>query len=694
MVSLKKRIFVTILLSCIGIIAVIAVLYFYINHIVVAQEVAKARLMSKTIYYYREYLSKVAPKVKLNDKNLSVFACTPAYSTNQVAKVMRQKEHIYVRQVSDRWRNPDDKPVKPELAAIEYFKKHPKAKEFWQIHNPHKGMTLGGEKKHIFYAYPLYVEKSCLVCHGKPYVDVPANMYKLLVKKYGDRAFNYKVGDLRGIISIRLPFQVARDEIISVFVVISVILFVAFILGTFIFYRLSTNITSDIDKILQFFKEKISKNIYEKFTEKMHFDEFNILKEQINDTISVIKNYQDILSKNKITNLPNRSKFLAYLEKNDSPILVLNVDKFREINSYFNTDVGDKLIKEIGERLKKLSEKYNFKIFHLDIDEFALIPEIEISTKDDMKKYAEEILQELEKEYIIDGNEIMVRFRIGISFFKKDYLRAEIALNKAKEIKKDIVFGSEAIGEMENYGEHIKWLRKLKKAIESRRIVPFYQPIVDREGRIVKHEALVRMIDEDGKIVSPFFFIDVAKKSRLYIEISKIMFNRVLEAIKKYKVSISMNLTVEDIDDEEMRNYILEKIKTFEYPHLLTFEIVENEDIRESELSKEFLLKVKEYGIAIYIDDFGSGYANFDYLLNLHPNGVKIDGSLIKNILTDKKSQVMVSTLISFAKQSNMKVVAEYVENREIFEMLKEMDVDYFQGYYFSAPTPEIKDKV
>ena len=103
----------------------------------------------------------------------------------------------------------------------------------------------------------------------------------------------------------------------------------------------------------------------------------------------------------------------------------------------------------------------------------------------------------------------------------------------------------------------------------------------------------------------------------------------------------------------------------------------------------EFLHQIKEKA-KLYIDDFGSGYANFDYLLKLGANGVKIDGSLVKNILTDKNSEILVKLVIDFAKHTGIEVVAEYVENEEIFEKLKSLGVDYFQGYYFSKPSEDL----
>jgi EAL domain-containing protein (putative c-di-GMP-specific phosphodiesterase class I) len=123
----------------------------------------------------------------------------------------------------------------------------------------------------------------------------------------------------------------------------------------------------------------------------------------------------------------------------------------------------------------------------------------------------------------------------------------------------------------------------------------------------------------------------------------------------------------------------------------MTFELVESEDIKESKFVKNYLSILQKLGADVYIDDFGSGYSNFDYLIKLTPTGIKIDGSLIKNILEDKNDEMLVRTIVDFAKKVNIKVVAEFVENEEIFELLKEIGVDYFQGYYFSPPIKEVK---
>jgi diguanylate cyclase (GGDEF)-like protein len=693
--SIKKDLIVGIFFAILGLLLVFWFLYLFINKIVIDQEVNKARLESKTIYHFRSYLSTISPHVQRKDSNISMFACTPAYTVNQVAKLIRKKENFYIKQVSDKWRNLSDKPNLYELKAIKYFKIHKNAKEFWEVHKPHKHLGMGADKKHIFYAYPLRIEKSCLLCHGDPKKDVPLKIYNEIVKTYGNRGFGYKLGDLRGILSIRIPYASINQRIIFIFSIIAIILLSFFGIGIIIFYKLNKEIQKDLNALLDYFKNLISKGKYKCLDKKMKYKEFENLKEQINSTINLIKKYQIDLSKrlyfNSLSGMHNREKFMDFINKNNNKsIILLNIDKFREINSFFGTEIGNELIKEVAKRLKELKKKYKFNLYHLGIDEFAIIPLKEMDN-DKLKKFIEKLLMFLEVPYKINNNEIVVRFRSGVS--KSNYLDAEIALSMAKELKQDIVIFDKEIQKMrEKYGNNIKWLKKLKSAIEDSRIVPFYQPIVDRNGKIVKYEALVRMIDKDGEVISPFFFLDVAKKSRLYNEITKIVVDKVIKTVEEKDVKVSINISLEDIEDEKMREYILNKVKRCDKPHYLTFEIVENEDVRGSKIITEFLHKLQSLGAEIYIDDFGSGYANFDYLLKLNPNGVKIDGSLVRNILDNKNNEIIVKTIVSFARQTGIKTVAEFGENKQIFDKLKEIGIDYFQGYYFSPPLKDIKD--
>jgi len=682
--TLKTEFVKTALIGFLVSFIVVFILYEFVNKIVIEQKIREARNIATTIAYYRDYLATIAPYVKIINPHISLFALTPAYATNEVVKALR-KNKFYIKQVSDNYRDPLDAPKPFELKAIEFFKTHKNKDEYYKVYNADKFFN----EKYVFYARKLIIEKSCLRCHGVPYKDVPPSLYKKIVKIYGDRAFNYKLGEVRGIISIVFPYQKVLDDVLKIFGIVLLIGGIFFLIGLFIFFNLYNNIVDNIKKVLNHFIFT-KKGIYPIFKEKMNYLEFEELKKQINKAFLTLKKFEGLSYKkyyfNDLTLLPNRNKFLEFIEKDKYIIVLINIDKFKDINFYFGVKTGNELIIKVAERLKKLKKKYSFKLFHINIDEFALL--FNNIDKEQLIEKVKDILKELEKPYIIKDHEIVVRFRSGISFYSKDYLKADIALDLAKDLKRDILFAKE-VENVNKYKNNLLWLRKIKKALEEDKIELFYQPIVNKNAEIVKYEALVRLKDENGNIVSPFYFLEVAKKSRLYLKITKKVIQKAINKIKEKNVVLSVNLTLEDIEDKEVRNYILEKLKEID-PKLITFEIVESEDVSDSEIVKEFVKTVKKLGSSVYIDDFGTGYSNFDYLIKLHPDGVKIDGSLIKNILKDKNAQIMVKTIISFAKEMKMDIVAEYIENKETFEFLKSLGVDYFQGYYFSESKSDI----
>lgn len=149
-----------------------------------------------------------------------------------------------------------------------------------------------------------------------------------------------------------------------------------------------------------------------------------------------------------------------------------------------------------------------------------------------------------------------------------------------------------------------------------------------------------------------------------------------------------MNLSFKDILNYEFIDYLnnaLEKLK-FEDRNRLVFEILESENLSDYDFLEEFVLKYKKLGVKIAIDDFGSGYSNFIRIIRLKPDYLKIDGSLIKNIDKDNNSYEIVKSIIAFSKTLNIRTIAEYVHSEEIFNLLLELDVDEFQGYYFGKP--------
>ncbi|MBU4111152.1 EAL domain-containing protein, partial [bacterium] len=189
------------------------------------------------------------------------------------------------------------------------------------------------------------------------------------------------------------------------------------------------------------------------------------------------------------------------------------------------------------------------------------------------------------------------------------------------------------------------------------------------------------------KIISPYFFLEIAKKAKLYNELTKIVIRKSFAAFENNAHEFSVNITIDDIINEDTRDFIYSYIQNNSVANRVTFEIVESENIENFETIERFINVVKSFGCKIAIDDFGTGYSNFEYLMRLQADFIKIDGSIIKEILHDKKSELITSVIVAFAKEMHIQVIGEFVENKEINDKLIQLGVNKSQGYYFHKPS-------
>jgi EAL domain-containing protein (putative c-di-GMP-specific phosphodiesterase class I) len=268
---------------------------------------------------------------------------------------------------------------------------------------------------------------------------------------------------------------------------------------------------------------------------------------------------------------------------------------------------------------------------------------------------------------------------------------AEIANKYAKKTNKKVLVYSKDLQIESHFEENIKWTEKVKKALSDDRIIINYQPIVNNTTKIIeKYEVLVRLKDEDGTIISPYYFLDIAKSSNQYIDITKVVIKKSFEKFRDINCEFSINLTVEDILDDDLCIYLEDMIQKYNIGKKLVIELVESEGIEQFELVQRFINRLKSYGCKIAIDDFGTGYSNFEYLIKLQSNYIKIDGSMIKNINTDPNIKEIVKTIIDFARKMNYKTIAEFVCSQEIQDTIEELGIDYSQGYFLGIPQDEL----
>jgi EAL domain-containing protein (putative c-di-GMP-specific phosphodiesterase class I) len=228
----------------------------------------------------------------------------------------------------------------------------------------------------------------------------------------------------------------------------------------------------------------------------------------------------------------------------------------------------------------------------------------------------------------------------------------------------------------------------LKDVVESSSIEPYFQAIFDTKTlEIKKYESLMRLINPKTKeVFSVFAFLQTAKRIMLYEKMMRIMIKKSFKQFNSLDIEFSINLCYEDISNKSFREYIYKKVRTFHKAENIIFEILESDFIEDFNIVKDFATYVRKFGCKIAIDDFGSGYSSMENILKLKPEIIKIDGSLIKNIDTLLESKTIVKNIVNMAKELNATTVAEYVHSKEVFDILKTLDIDFLQGFYLGEP--------
>jgi len=398
-----------------------------------------------------------------------------------------------------------------------------------------------------------------------------------------------------------------------------------------------------------------------------------------------------------LTNLGSRIKLMNDIQEAKNPkLIILNIDDFSSVNETFGSSFGDELIIEVAKRLVTNAAK-GVMIYRLYADEFALLID-DISSSEDWDEFISTYIEFVSKEsFVVQNQEIDLSFTAGIAVGKENIInRANIAYRYAKSHKETFYFYNERLKqEDDKREENLTWNTEIKRALSEGDILSYLQPIYSYgSSAIDKYETLVRLRKKDGSIISPYFFLDVAKRSKLYSSITKKMFENTILLSKKHPdKEFSVNLSILDISNKDTIHFIYENLQKFEAGKNIVFEITEQESL-DYRLIKEFAKKAKnEFDAKIAIDDFGSGYSNFEHLMEIELDYLKIDGSIIKKITTSKESIILIDAIISFSKNLNIKTIAEFVSSVEIFEKLKGMGIDYAQGYYIGEPSASVQKK-
>ncbi len=252
-----------------------------------------------------------------------------------------------------------------------------------------------------------------------------------------------------------------------------------------------------------------------------------------------------------------------------------------------------------------------------------------------------------------------------------------------------IVAGNECEQLKKNDAQLIEVLHLLEYAMQNNKVVPFYQGIhSNNANKINKYEALMRIYDKDGKVYPPGMFLEAAKTLKLYLPLSKIIINKALKDFENKESTLGINISLLDIKSEAFRAWFIDRIKLHPHPQKVVIEFVETEDYSQDVELLEFLKSVKDIGCKIAVDDFGVGFATYTSIIALKPDYIKIDGDIIKNITTNIDNKIILSSISYMAKLIGAQTTAEFVEDKEIQDIVVSYDVDYSQGYYFAKPMP------
>ena len=411
------------------------------------------------------------------------------------------------------------------------------------------------------------------------------------------------------------------------------------------------------------------------------------------------KEIENKLYYDELTNLKNRYALEEEIKENDFvSITLIDIDSFDDINELYGFSTGNLVLIEVGKILNEFSLKYDVSVYRIYGNVYCL------ADKKMMGFFKfNELIEELavlfkNKPLYIEqlDIDIFVNITLGISIAQEESIKtAGIALKKAKKNNLPYFVYNNDIDTKEMIEKSMYWREKIKKALKNDKVIPFYQAIFDVDKNIVKYETLMRIedINEKGEVVylSPYFFLDISVKTKQYLQLSNQIISKALKDLRKTDKQISINLSFKDILDSEFIVFLDESLKkiTNEDKSRVVFEILESDYISDYTLLEEFISKYRKQGIKIAIDDFGTGYSNFAHILKIRPNYIKIDGSLIKNIYSDKNSYEMVKSIIDFSKALNIRVIAEFVHSQEVFDSLVELGVDELQGFYLAEPKPD-----
>ncbi|MBR9885921.1 MAG: bifunctional diguanylate cyclase/phosphodiesterase, partial [Oceanospirillales bacterium] len=345
-----------------------------------------------------------------------------------------------------------------------------------------------------------------------------------------------------------------------------------------------------------------------------------------------------------ITGMPRIARMEQELAAQSGPYsgILINLDEFHAINTLFGYQTGDHLLRQVADTISRQLPS-GAKLYRSMVDEYFILLKAArpMTTKHLTQQLLDSIFEPIEAE---DNRQITVTARAGLVLNLDDasdlVAYAREAMDQARKHGQDMLLYSDDMRPEARYEENLHWLNMVSDAFRQGRVVPWFQPILDtRTGKITHYEALARLIDTSGQIHTPYRFLPAIRKSHLYRQLTGAIIEQSFRLFADKRCSVSINLTRFDLLDHDTIENLIRKVEEYGMQGRVTLEVIESESIDYQDEALAVLKRCKLAGMRIAIDDFGSGYSNFDQMLKIDADYLKIDGELIKRMHNSRKAR-------------------------------------------------------
>lgn len=518
--------------------------------------------------------------------------------------------------------------------------------------------------------------------------------------------------ELSGFVALHLDFSFFHNRLVgNIKVAVSILLGLLVISGFFGRRTLQRALTA-ISDLQRPIAELAKGNLAVEFKPAQH-REISEIVEALETTATALGERNERLSRlanhDALTGLFNRRRFAEELRKavraasegrGRGALLFIDLDQFKYVNDTCGHPAGDRMIRMVAQQLQRSVGERGI-VGRFGGDEFTVLaPEL---TRSGARALAGTILEDLRRvAHVEEDNVFHVHCSIGIAMIKSgrfdhDELiaQADIACREAKASGRNrLAFHSMSERETEQMVADVNWISKLREAIDGDGLVLRYQPIVSvASGETSHHEVLLRLKDDNGKMIAPDIFLPAAVRFGLMAEIDTWLVEKAIAELARYRIdapdlSFALNLSANAFEAENLTAYVVSQLEKHRVPaSSVTFEVTESLAMRHLSHVEKQISALRELGCKVALDDFGTGYSSFSYLQKLPVDYIKIDGSFIKDLVRNPVDQKMVRMIAEIGREAGMQTVAEYVLSAAAFSLLAKLGVDFAQGYYIGRPT-------